>query len=80
MSRALNHARHAMRVRMSRRGTESLRDAASAHKNFAAAVGSVVRINDPVFDETMRRAAEHRAKREHIRAMAAKLLSKRGSK
>lgn len=76
-NRGLNYRLHDMRKRMCERGTTSIRGgAAESAKHFAAAMSSVP-IDDPVFDETMRRAAEHKKRRNHIKGMAAKLKAMR---
>lgn len=44
---------------------------------FQAALARSIAVHDPLYDETMRRAAEHHAKRAKIHALALKLARAR---
>lgn len=75
--RRIDYARQNRREAMGRSWSSNVSGGTvEAAKHLAAAM-AVVPIEDPVFDETMRRAAEHRQKRAHLKDMAAKLKAMR---
>lgn len=70
----LNHGKIMQRDRIRRGGYEDLTGGSWSR---LVAPGVPRPVIDPLHDETMRRAAEHRQKRNHIKAMALKMKAKR---